>query len=79
MTLKKRNLEVLPIQRQEPEINLAVQVSGNLCISWRWVCGGGVFLGGLTLVAYLVTNPDINFHFNFLIERNPTDSTELQR
>ena len=77
MTLKKRNLRVLPIQQQEPEINLDVQVSGNLCIPWRWLCGGGVFLGGLALVAYLVANPDINFYF--MIEKKPPDATELQK
>ncbi len=77
MTLKKRNLRVLPIQQQKPEINLAAQVSGNLCIPWRWVCGGSVFLGGLALVVYLVANPDINFYF--MIEKKPPDATELQK
>ncbi len=79
MSLKKRNLQVLPNNQQESENHLTVHASGNLSIPWRFVRRGSFVVGIVVLVLHLAPNVAGKLNFDGSIEWNLPDLTELQK
>ena len=78
MSLKKRNLQVLPNNQQESENHLTVHASGTLSIPWRFICRGSFVVGIVVLVIHLAPNVAGKLIFDGCIEWNPPDSTSCK-